>query len=108
MRVLSIVAMVFLPISTISSIFGSSFFTSTFPTQNGELDGHSKSNGFDTNPQITLLWAVAAPVTTAIVGMWLAWENWDWINDRLSRCFLSSCLRGVPEESGDGDIERAN
>lgn len=69
MRTISVIAVIFLPISVISSIFGSQFFgtnTATLP------DGSVKNVTFVT-PQFWVLWAIALPFTLLVLGGWFLW-----------------------------------
>lgn len=66
MKTLAIVAMIFLPISTISSIFGMQFFSSAQqPDSSGAITTVS--------PQFWIFWCVAIPFTTVIVLVWAIW-----------------------------------
>ncbi|KAK3311096.1 uncharacterized protein B0T15DRAFT_520372 [Chaetomium strumarium] len=77
-RLISIVGLVFLPFSTITSIFGTQFFTSG--------DQH-----MSVNPDFWLLWLIAVPVTLLILGVWRAGER-----DTLKWPFGSAELLPLP------------
>lgn len=69
MRTISVIAVIFLPISVISSIFGSQFFgtnTATLP------DGSVENVTFMTR-QFWVLWAIALPFTLLVLGGWFLW-----------------------------------
>jgi hypothetical protein len=71
MRVLSVLALFFLPLSTVSSIFGTQFFTSTAPRDSGSWNDVS----LNLNPKFWLLWAIAVPLTLAVLAVWILWER---------------------------------
>lgn len=69
MRTLSFLALIFLPISTISTIFGSQFFG----TDVVELPNGSSKAELVVSSQLWILWAVSIPITLLIVTGWLFW-----------------------------------
>lgn len=72
MKTLSILAMVFLPISTVSSIFGTQFFTtSTSPDPTSSTSAVITS--FVINKKIWWLWAISIPVTIVMLVGWGVW-----------------------------------
>lgn len=66
MRTIAIVGLVFIPFGTITSVFGSQFFT---PRASG---AH-----MDVNPDIWILFAIALPVTIISLAIWIAAERRD-------------------------------
>ncbi|KAK4234186.1 hypothetical protein C8A03DRAFT_47425 [Achaetomium macrosporum] len=90
-RLISIVGLVFLPFSTITSIFGTQFFSSG--------DEH-----MNVNPDFWLLWLVAVPVTLLILGVWRAGER-DTLKWRFGSAELLSLPRWWPTaKKGAGTI----
>jgi Mg2+ and Co2+ transporter CorA len=65
MRILSLLGIIFVPISTVSTIFSTPFFTSS-PSQ----DEHVV-----VNPEIWWLCVVALLLTLAIFAIWIAWDR---------------------------------
>lgn len=72
MKTLSVLAMIFLPISTISSIFGTQFFTTVTTPGSSSSDGVDKPT-FYVSSQFWLLWAVSLPLTLALLLGWRIW-----------------------------------
>lgn len=69
MRTLSLLALVFLPVSTISTIFGSQFFgTDVVALPNG-----STQATLVVSSQLWILWAISIPLTLLILIGWLLW-----------------------------------
>ena len=68
MRILSALGVIFLPLSTVGTIFGTQFFTSV---QSDDL----QTGYMHINPQFWVLWAIALPLTLGILLFWLAWEK---------------------------------
>ncbi|KAJ0119973.1 hypothetical protein J7T55_000823 [Diaporthe amygdali] len=69
MRTISVIAVIFLPISIISSIFGSQFFgTNTIDLSDGSVE-----NVTFITPQFWILWAIALPFTLFVLGGWFLW-----------------------------------
>lgn len=69
MRTLSFLALIFLPISTISTIFGSQFFgTDVVALPNGSMKAT-----LVVSSQLWILWVVSIPITLLIVTGWLFW-----------------------------------
>jgi membrane protein implicated in regulation of membrane protease activity len=69
-KILSLLAMVFLPISTIATVFGTEFFTS------GSLDSSITTGTNDTlvvSNKFWLLWVISLPITMTLVGGWWVW-----------------------------------
>ncbi|KAK3324843.1 hypothetical protein B0H66DRAFT_587731 [Apodospora peruviana] len=73
MRILSVLGVVFLPLSTVSTIFGTQFFTAV-PEAVG-FDGATVPSYMVVNSKFWLLWAVSLPLTLTIILGWLAWES---------------------------------
>ena len=67
-KTLSVLAMVFLPISTVSSIFGTEFFSTA-------AVGEAPPAGYTTHvsSRFWVFWAVAVPVTLACLAGWGLW-----------------------------------
>ncbi|KAF4637688.1 hypothetical protein G7Y89_g403 [Cudoniella acicularis] len=72
MKTLSILAMVFLPISTVSSIFGTQFFSTTTSPDPTSSTG-AVTSSFVVNNNIWLLWTISIPVTVALLVGWGVW-----------------------------------
>ena len=73
MRGISILALFFLPITAVSSIFGTQFF-STVEVKEDNRD--PTENPFtDLNGKFWILWAIAGPLTVVIGVLWLLWER---------------------------------
>jgi hypothetical protein len=79
MRILSVLGMVFLPISTVSSVFGTQFFTSVV-LGDSFREGRNGTPEFVVNHKFYILWAIAIPLTSLIVIGWAIWDNWDEIH----------------------------
>jgi hypothetical protein len=109
MRILSILAMIFLPISTVSSVFGTQFFTSVLPEPSGTGQGDISEARFIMDPNFFLLPAIALPLTTFSVGCWLLWEHWEGTRARLSGWWMQVLnvmeLNLEPRHGHEGDIE---
>jgi hypothetical protein len=71
MKTLAVVALIFLPISTVSSIFGTQFF-STITVADPSPDGPIKSSTY-VSSQFWVFWMVAIPLTLAILSGWSLW-----------------------------------
>jgi len=100
MKTLSIIALTFLPISTVSSIFGTQFFTTATvpdPTSGAVTSSFVISNEF------WLLWTISTPVTVVLLVGWGVWIRRSqlkakapitWIRDvekaKSARCGLST------------------
>ncbi|PVH70360.1 hypothetical protein DL98DRAFT_661200 [Cadophora sp. DSE1049] len=70
MKTLAVLAIIFLPTSTICSIFGTQFFTtiaSPNPTS-GDI-----TTLFVVNKKFWLLWIILIPVTVTLLGGWVVW-----------------------------------
>lgn len=72
MKTLSILAMVFLPISTVSSIFGTQFFTTTTSPDPTSSTG-AVNTSFVVNKKIWWLWTISIPVTVVMLVGWGVW-----------------------------------
>lgn len=66
MKTLAVLAMIFLPTSTISSIFGMQFFDTA-------VDADSSVISLRVSHQFWVFWAVAIPFTTAVIIGWTFW-----------------------------------
>jgi len=71
MKTLAVVAMIFLPISTVSSIFGTQFFN-TVTAADPSPDGPIKSSTYISS-QFWIFWTVAIPMTLMILSGWSLW-----------------------------------
>jgi len=71
MKTLAVVAMIFLPMSTVSSIFGTQFF-STVTAADPSPDGPIKSSTY-VSSQFWIFWTVAIPMTLVIFCGWSLW-----------------------------------
>lgn len=93
MKTLSILAMVFLPISTVSSVFGTQFFTQT------TLPDATSSSGVGLSLVVSRkfwwLWAISIPLTLTLLVGWGFWIR-------------RSQLKGKGPTNWMEDIERAN
>ncbi|KAL2154657.1 hypothetical protein VTH82DRAFT_3333 [Thermothelomyces myriococcoides] len=69
MRAISIVGLVFIPFGTITSIFGTQFFT---PAANGRH--------MSVNPDVWILFVIAIPITLISLAIWVASERNDKYN----------------------------
>ena len=85
--------MVFLPISTVSSVFGTEFFTSVLPEGGGDK-ARNQGPEFVANPKIKILWAIAIPLTSLIVFGWAIWDNWTEIHEKTSMWRRKAQLAG--------------
>ncbi|KIX00001.1 uncharacterized protein Z518_10928 [Rhinocladiella mackenziei CBS 650.93] len=72
MRTLSVLAMIFLPISTVSTVFGTQFF-STDSCLDPSTDHDEVTSSFHVNQRFWLLWVIALPMT---FGLLLGWRLW--------------------------------
>jgi H+/Cl- antiporter ClcA len=70
-KTLAVVALIFLPISTVSSIFGTQFF-STVTAADPSPNGPTKSSTY-VSLQFWIFWIVAIPLT---LGLLLGWSLW--------------------------------
>jgi len=62
MRATSLVAMTFLPISTVATVFGTDFFVPA-------------SDGFDVNPRFWVMFAFAVSLTVTVLSWWHLWAE---------------------------------
>jgi hypothetical protein len=93
MRTLSILAMIFLPISTVSSIFGTQFFTTT--TSQDLMSGSGAvTSSFVVSEKFWLLWIISIPVTIILLVGWGVWIRRYQLNAK-------------PPASGMKDVEKA-
>ncbi len=98
MKTLSVLAIIFLPITTVATVFGTQFFTSvdtspsspSSPSNDGEVDGKTK---FVVNSKFWMLWAISLPITSALIVGW-----WFWIKH------TRRVLRR--DEQRESDVER--
>jgi branched-subunit amino acid ABC-type transport system permease component len=67
---LSIMAVIFLPISTVSSVFGTQFFNTT--TVVDPTSGTATSS-FTVSRKFWLLWIISIPVTIIVLGGSFLW-----------------------------------
>ena len=75
MKLLSLLAILFLPVSTVSTIFATPFFHSgTIATERPGLDSPGREHVM-VNPEIWWLCAATLPITLAILAIWLVWDN---------------------------------
>ena len=74
-RILSVLGMIFLPLSAVSSIFGSQFFSS-IPAETNPDSGESQPESFHINRKFWILWAIAIPLTLSVITGWILWESW--------------------------------
>src|SRR5947207_11499 len=73
MKTLTIMAMIFLPISTVSSIFGTQFFNAV-TVADPSPDGHIRSTTTThISSQFWVFWILAIPVTLVILFGWKFW-----------------------------------
>lgn len=72
MKTVAVLGMTFLPIGTLAAIFGEQFFTSEVVPSPSESDG-AAAVAFIVNPKFWLLWAIAIPVTAALLFGWWLW-----------------------------------
>src|ERR1700722_8022265 len=72
MRTLSILAMIFLPISTVSSIFGTQFFT-TAASPDPTSGSGAVTSSFVVSKKFWLLWTISIPVTVVLLVGWGVW-----------------------------------
>lgn len=70
MKTLAVAAIIFLPISTISSVFGTQFFTTV--TADVSTDGPARPSTY-VSSQFWILWTVAIPVTLILLLSWSFW-----------------------------------
>ena len=75
MKILSIIGIVFIPLSTVSSIFGTEFFTAIVPSTEPASKDELKQGYIYVNPQLWILVAIALPLTLIILTFWLVWER---------------------------------
>ncbi|EEH46609.2 uncharacterized protein PADG_02707 [Paracoccidioides brasiliensis Pb18] len=69
MKIISAVGLVFLPGTFISTLFGMNFFDFAIDQKTGKQT-FTVSNNF------WLYWAIATPVTVAVILVWLLWHYW--------------------------------
>jgi Mg2+ and Co2+ transporter CorA len=79
MKTLSVLAMIFLPFSVVTSIFGTQFFSNIPSTDGGGQYSTSVSSNF------WILWAIAVPFTLVLVTGWRVWIRWFQPNVYLPR-----------------------
>lgn len=66
MKTIAIMTLVFLPASTVATIFGMQFFTLS-------SDEEFPAPHFRAHSSIRIFWAIAVPLTVAVLIVWLAW-----------------------------------
>lgn len=93
MKTLSILAMVFLPISTVSSVFGTQFFTQT--TLPDATPSSSVGLSLVVSRKFWWLWIISIPLTLTLLVGWGFWIR-------------RSQLKGKGPANWMEDIERAN
>ncbi|KAM5471201.1 hypothetical protein MauCBS54593_003541 [Microsporum audouinii] len=76
LKALSLVATVFLPISTVASVFSTPFFESSGPSMSPQPGG-GKEGGttFFVNPKVWVLWVISVPITVVLICGWWLWEK---------------------------------
>ncbi|KAM5451273.1 hypothetical protein MaudCBS49596_003979 [Microsporum audouinii] len=76
LKALSLVATVFLPISTVASVFSTPFFESSGPSMSPQPGG-GKEGGTTlfVNPKVWVLWAISVPITVVLICGWWLWEK---------------------------------
>ncbi|KAM5465147.1 hypothetical protein MferCBS49748_005087 [Microsporum ferrugineum] len=67
LKALSVAATVLLPLSTVATVFSTPFFESSRPSSGGEKEG---AETLLVNRKFWLLWAIAVPVTVALICGW--------------------------------------
>lgn len=80
MKTLAVLAIIFLPISTVCSIFGTQFFTTT--TSSDPTSG-DVTTLFVVNKKFWLLWVISIPVTVTLLGCWIVWIRWSQLKVKL-------------------------
>lgn len=70
MRVIAILTMIFLPLSTVGTFFGMAFFEST------------AEGGFRTSSKLWVFAASSVPLTALTLGIWWIWWRWDSVSAR--------------------------
>jgi hypothetical protein len=70
MKTLALMAIIFLPISTVCSIFGTQFFTTTISSN--PISG-AVTSSFVVNKKFWLLWVISIPMTVIFLGSWIIW-----------------------------------
>ncbi|OCK88216.1 uncharacterized protein K441DRAFT_682026 [Cenococcum geophilum 1.58] len=69
MKTIAIMTLVFLPASTVATIFGMQFFTLS-------SDEEFPAPHFRAHSSIRIFWAIAVPLTVAVLIVWLAWYRY--------------------------------
>jgi hypothetical protein len=78
MRIISVVGIVFIPLSAVSSIFGTQFFTSVIGTDGSEDPKKAATPSYmNINPQFWVMWAVVIPIMVTVLAVWIVWEYWS-------------------------------
>jgi heme/copper-type cytochrome/quinol oxidase subunit 2 len=96
-----VLGIIFVPISTIATVFGTQFFNSV--TFSDELPpGALEHQHMTMNPEIWWLAATALPLTLIIIISWLLWEKWGRHGEltggsRQKKVDISSAERGEIE-----------
>ena len=92
MKTLSVLAIIFLPISTVSSVFGTPFFTQT--TLPNATSSSSVEMSFVVSGKFWLLWTISIPLTLALLGGWVV-------------CLKRSKLSGKTQTNWVEDVEKS-
>ncbi|OAQ67202.1 corA-like mg2+ transporter protein domain-containing protein [Pochonia chlamydosporia 170] len=66
MKSIAVLALVFLPASTVAAIFSSPFFS---------MDDAVSPQKFRVSGELWIFWSIVAPMTLAVVAMWLAYDR---------------------------------
>jgi len=86
MRTLSTLAMIFLPISTVSSIFGTQFFTTT-TSRDPTSDSGTVTSAFVVSQKFWLLWTISIPITVVLLAGWGIWIRRSQVKAKIpNRC----------------------
>ncbi|KAK3393292.1 hypothetical protein B0H63DRAFT_15207 [Podospora didyma] len=93
-RVLSVMAMLFLPLGTVASVFSTGFFAQP---DDGELV---------VLPKFWMLWAIAIPLTVSVLMGWVLWERRPRLVVPGSIMGVASVLACLSPQESDGEKAR--
>ncbi|EFE32211.1 uncharacterized protein ARB_01102 [Trichophyton benhamiae CBS 112371] len=73
LKALSLVATVFLPISTVATVFSTPFFEASGPSTSPQASDVQGGGTLLVNSKFWLLWAVSMPISVALIFGWWFW-----------------------------------
>ena len=75
MHTIAITTLIFLPISTVATIFGSQFFSFNPPEDAATpADGGPEAASLVLSKEFWLFWVITVPLTVAVLGIWLGFH----------------------------------